>query len=559
MNTGCLANLRAHHAEYMAFVLPDSLTATIVTIVLFAAILAVAVAPLVLRAYGGQVRRLMRLHQVAPPPKTWYERLRRSRVREEPGELRPDRGASLGDLERAAKARRSVIKRATWIAYAVFVVGAPAILWTGGNVAHGDVIGFYIAVPVLAAVPALVNIHPQGSKKWIFVAMIVLGFVLGVLEPSSEEGVANAVFVPLLLGALYLVTGARKLRTVVVVMTIWLTMTLAGVVAAGWFALPLFSCINAQAGPAEWALAAGGATIALVVLAAFIQGGNRALHLLSWLHEGGFASDISLAAGLGFILTALLIAFAISIDGPFPKWQVGIVAGIWIGATLGTYAWVIHRSTPDGAQRSLLLLRVFSKSRRAERFLDTLQARWRYIGPLYEIAGPDLARLNVDASELEKFLTHRLHEAFLFAGTDDRQLADCLDSTADREGRFRVNEVFCLDSAWRETVGQLMRMSDAIVLDVRGFDRGRLGTGFEIELLARSGLLRRVLALGDATTDWELFDGRIQAAGCVPGDVARAPIAGKDAVDRFLRALMGGATERLAAFEGSGGTEHLTS
>jgi hypothetical protein len=382
----------------------------------------------------------------------------------------------------------------------------------------------------------------------------VLGVVLSALDTTSKESVESAVFVPVFVATLYLVTAARKLRTVVGVMTVWLTPTLAGVLAAGWFTLPIFSCLNAQAGPREWALAGGGATMALLVLAAFVYAGNRALRLLSWLHERGFASDISLAAGLGFILLALLFAFAIAMESPLPKWQIGIIASVWIGATLSVYGWLIHRAATGGARRSLLLLRVFSRSRRSERFLDTLQSRWRYIGPIYEIAGPDLARLNVDAYELEKFLTYRLHEAFLFAGTDDRQLADRLDSEPDREGRFRVNEVFCLDSAWRETVGQLMRMSDAIVLDVRGFDRGRLGTEFEIELLARSGLLPRVLAVGDATTDWALFDGRIQAAGCVPGDVARAPIAGKDAVDRFLRVLMGGAAGQSATAESARST-----
>ena len=189
MNAACLPNLRAHHADYIAFALPDSLTATMAMILLFATLLAIAAAPLVLRAYGGQVRRLMRLHQIAAPPQAWHERLRRSRVREEPSELRPDHGASPSDLERAAQSRRSVIKHATWIAYAAFVVASPVILWAGGNVAQGDVIGFYIAVPVLAAVPALVNVHPEGSKKWIFAALVVLGVVLSALDPTSEESV----------------------------------------------------------------------------------------------------------------------------------------------------------------------------------------------------------------------------------------------------------------------------------------------------------------------------------------------------------------------------------
>lgn len=131
-----------------------------------------------------------------------------------------------------------------------------------------------------------------------------------------------------------------------------------------------------------------------------------------------------------------------------------------------------------------------------------------------------------------------MHEAFLLGAMDQQKLAGQLDQFADREGRFRINEVFCLEGARRDTVGQLMRMSDAIVLDVRGFGRARQGVGFEIELLGRSRLLPRVLAVGDATTDWEQFDERIRSAGCEPGDAMRTQIGHKDNANMLMLALM---------------------
>jgi hypothetical protein len=213
---------------------------------------------------------------------------------------------------------------------------------------------------------------------------------------------------------------------------------------------------------------------------------------------------------------------------------------------MGVYGWVAYRSVRPDVQRSLLVLRVFSTSSATERLLDVVQTRWRFVGPVYEIAGPDLARLNIDAYEVEKFVTSRLHEVFLLSAGDRQQLLDRLDRTADREGRFRVNEMFCLESAWRQTVEELMKMSDAIVLDVRGFGRERQGTGFEVELLARNRLLSRVLAIGDATTDWEYFDGQIRNAGCAPADAARMQGGGRDFGEDLVQALMRAATGQTA-------------
>ena len=83
----------------------------------------------------------------------------------------------------------------------------------------------------------------------------------------------------------------------------------------------------------------------------------------------------------------------------------------------------------------------------------------------------------------------------------------------DREGRFRVNDVFCFDTAWRSTVESLMDMSDAILLDLRGFQAKRAGTAYEITRLAAHGRLRRVVAIGDKLTDWAHVDTLLDAAG----------------------------------------------
>lgn len=541
MNPGCVATLRAFHSVFIRDFVPDSLTATVASLALSGSALAVVAAPLVLRGYTGQIRRLMRLRQVAEPPASWYAR-QRAIASSQAARAGVSIPVSHDDLLQASAMRLTAIRRATWVAYAVFVIPSSAMLWTAPSPPMKDIVAFCLTVPLLATVPALVNTKPQGSKTLIFMGMVVLGVVLGVFDPEDGE-TTDVVTVPLLLGALYVVTAHRKLRTVVVLMAVWLTAILCGGLVAVWLASPAWLCIN-DGGPGEWALASGAVTLAILAFTAFAYTGREAMRGLARLTERGFLSDISLAAGAGLAFITFLLAFAISMRGPFAKWHIAIFATVWLSAAFGSYGWVLHRQSQPSAQRSLLLLRVFSKRHTTERLLDAVQTRWRYVGPVYEIAGADLARLNIDALELNKYVSSRLHEVFLFGASDHDQLAARIDRTADREGRFRVNEVFCFESAWRQTVEQLMKMSDVILLDLRGFNREHQGAGFEIELLAQSGLLSRVFVLGDAATDWADFEARIRRAGGEPGTAVRSHVTPNDTDESVLTPLM-----KLAAGE----------
>lgn len=85
----------------------------------------------------------------------------------------------------------------------------------------------------------------------------------------------------------------------------------------------------------------------------------------------------------------------------------------------------------------------------------------------------------------------------------------------------------------------MMDVSDAILLDVRGFGPERRGTAFELELLVRRGFISRVVAIGDRTTNWDHFDERIRGAGGNAEAVVREHITGpKDRNSRFVGALM---------------------
>jgi hypothetical protein len=46
-----------------------------------------------------------------------------------------------------------------------------------------------------------------------------------------------------------------------------------------------------------------------------------------------------------------------------------------------------------------------------------------------------------------------------------------MDQAPDRDARYRVNDFFCFDIAWKAVVSLLARGSDAVLVDLRGFGR----------------------------------------------------------------------------------------
>jgi tetratricopeptide (TPR) repeat protein len=149
----------------------------------------------------------------------------------------------------------------------------------------------------------------------------------------------------------------------------------------------------------------------------------------------------------------------------------------------------------------LLLLRTFGFRRRSERFFDLLGARWRYAGPIQLIAAPDLASRSIDPDEFLDFLSGRLRHRFIIEPGDlERRFAQ-IDNGPDPDGRFRVNEFFCGNDAWRPAVIRLMAESDMVVMDLRGFSTGNQGCLFELQSLIDIVPVARVVLLTDGSTD----------------------------------------------------------
>jgi hypothetical protein len=160
----------------------------------------------------------------------------------------------------------------------------------------------------------------------------------------------------------------------------------------------------------------------------------------------------------------------------------------------------------------LLLLRVFGYQARTEAFFDAVAQRWRLRGPVHLIGAADLASRTTDPGDVLAFVDGRLGEQFVVSRADiPRRLAG-LDMAPDPDGRFRVNEVYCHDGVWRETLVDLLRVTDVVVMDLRQFGPDNRGCIFELEQLFARLPPERVLLICDGSTDRDLLREVVAAA-----------------------------------------------
>jgi len=265
--------------------------------------------------------------------------------------------------------------------------------------------------------------------------------------------------------------------------------------------------------------------------------GFRVLAGVLWLGERGWFSDVSLPSLVALGVGALAwVAGSPAVEAERVSATIAALPLLWLAVTALAYALALGGRPAAVAAPQLLMLRVFAQRSRQHALLEAIQQRWRSIGPIHQIGGPDLAALNVDLDECATYLTGRLHELFLPEAAGVERLQSLLRMHADREGRFAINEVFCFNTAWRHTVEQLMRVSDAVVLDLRGFTGHRRGTAYEIGLLGHEALLARAVAIGDVYTNWRDVESLLGEARVDPAQLARFDE--RDGVDALFDRLL---------------------
>lgn len=148
-----------------------------------------------------------------------------------------------------------------------------------------------------------------------------------------------------------------------------------------------------------------------------------------------------------------------------------------------------RKKLPKTARDGLLLLRAFTVSPKAEKFINHFSFYWRDKAPINLIAAPDYATQLLEPHEFIDFLTFKTKDNFIKTENDLTKAVDNIDDCPDPDNRYRINEFFCYQNIWKQTFNKLKDKSCAVLMDLRGLqesneeDYKNKGVFYEIKQL----------------------------------------------------------------------------
>jgi hypothetical protein len=279
----------------------------------------------------------------------------------------------------------------------------------------------------------------------------------------------------------------------------------------------------------------GGAVPTVLVSTAAFLGASGAgwagsVWLGRWYARRGFSDQMLLVGSMCYVFCIdYAIRVAVAQIGVL-LWGLGVFALIAAG-TVALHRLVHRPATPPVR---LLVLRVFAPRSDAHRLLELVGARWRHLGPVRLIGGPDLALATVEPDEFLIFAAGGLERMFV---DDPGSLDQRLElHPVDPDGRHRIEEFFCYDDTWRPTVVRLLEASDGVLMDLRGFDDDNRGVVEELGILARAGAMDRTVAIVDDSTDRPSLDAAMARLSTRPATLVESS---DEAVDVTVAAVIG--------------------
>lgn len=240
-----------------------------------------------------------------------------------------------------------------------------------------------------------------------------------------------------------------------------------------------------------------------VFMAASLPAGYLCWRLQGWLvnrYRAKRSSDIQFLVDMLWLIAIFCDCVILSV---YMGWRALEVLVAFVGYRLVVAGGLAHwrPSSKQPPPSRLLLLRAFGLPRRAERLFDVVGHRWRFDGNVNLIAGADLAGRTIDSGDILAFVGGDLRSRFVRGEADLAERVAARDEGRDPDGRFRVNSFLCFEDTWQRTLALLLRHTDVVLMDLRGFSQENRGCLFEIERLVEHALLERAFFVLDDGSD----------------------------------------------------------
>lgn len=155
------------------------------------------------------------------------------------------------------------------------------------------------------------------------------------------------------------------------------------------------------------------------------------------------------------------------------------------------------KPSPGRLPRQLLVLRVFSLGKKSEQLFNYVSAAWLPQGPIKLIAGFDLTNTVVDIDDILIYLSGRIRKRFCLNSALIKTNIGKIDKAPDIDGRYRVNELYCNNSTWKEVLNQLLPKTDLVLMDLRAFAVQHKGCAHEIQQIIYTTPVEKVIFICD--------------------------------------------------------------